>query len=203
MVPGAAARPIPEANRGSWIVAAVPTAGTAQLSLTDGGYIQTLSLPDGKPGANNIAVVTRAHRSSFVFKSFSVPVKLSKKGASASLTLHARATLASLDYWIPGHDTQHASTPKNAILSISLEYTRSGSATTRYGFDPQVVQLKLPNGQVIHARNVAASGKIDDVFEVPANFTKGALQIAGSERQQGVTLSVKKTSGFTISIPAG
>jgi uncharacterized protein DUF2510 len=202
VVAGGSPRQLPDLADGQWIVAAVPSAG-ASLSLVANGVSQTLSLPDGKPGANNIAVLTRTHHSAFLFRSFSVPVKASKGHASTGLTFHAQATVAALDYWVPGHTNRHASSPHNGILSVALTYTRKG-ASGRFGFAPGLLRLRLPDGRVLGAHNVASAGHVDDVFEVPANFTRGTLQITGSTKASGgVTLRVTKTASLTVSIPAG
>ncbi|WP_375490463.1 hypothetical protein [uncultured Jatrophihabitans sp.] len=201
-VPGSAPRALPDVTgEDQWIVAVVPSAGAA-LTLAADGYTQSLSLPDGKPGPGNLAVVRRLHTSAFLFRSFSVPVKLSEKGAHGSLTLHGQAALASLDFWVPTHTNVHAHSTANGLLSVGLSYTRKGSSS-RYGFDPQLLRLRLPDGRVAGARNVASAGRVDDVFEVPANFTRGTLEVTGSEKQDGVTIRVTRTTSLTISIPAG
>ncbi len=201
LVVGGQSRTVPQADSGEYVVAGVPSSGDAKLQLVDGGVTQTLSVPDGKPGAGNIQVLTRKHRTSFALKTFSVPVKVSKGSSSANLTLHGRVSIASLDYWIPAHTDQHASSPKNGILSMNLTYTRTGSSST-FGFDPQLVKLHA-GGKTYSARNVAGAGRIDNVFEVPASFTSGTVVISGSEKASGITLRITKATSFTLDIPAG
>ncbi len=206
VVDGGSARALPETSGGDeWIVAAVPSSGTAQLVLTDGGFTQTLDLPGGRAGPKNIAVLRRTHRTAALLTSFNVPVRASRGSASLNLTFRTRATLASLDFWPPRHETVHASSPSKAILSVGLTYTNSKAANPSkiYGYDPQLVRLRLPGGQIVKSRNIAAAGKINDVFEVPATFTTGRLEITGSEKVSGITLRITKTIGVTVSIPAG
>lgn len=204
VVSGSAPRSLPEANGSDeWVVVAVPTSATALLQLTDAGFTQTLSLPDGRPGAANLQVLARAHRTAFLAQSFDVPVHLSDGSGAADITLHASASLASLDFWVPGHEERHASSARTAILSVRLNYTDRASPGKTFGFDPELLQLQLPKGGVVRARNVASAGKIFDVFEVPASFTTGTLRVTGSERIDGVTIRVTSPRGFAVSIPAG
>jgi hypothetical protein len=204
LVDGGTARSVPETSASDdYVIAAVPTSGNAVLQLTDAGYTQTLTLPDGKSGSKNIAVLARNHRTAFIGKTASVPIHLSNGNGSANVTFRASLTFASLDFWIPGHESQHPSSPSRAILSLRLNYTDSSSPGKTYGFDPQILRLKLPSGQVLRARNVASGNKINDVFEVPADYSHGTLQITGSEKVDGVTLKVTKTKTFAVTIPAG
>ncbi len=203
VVDGGTPKPVPDTSGGDeWVIVALPKAGSAVLQLKDGGFTQTLSLPAGKPGASNLAVLARRHRTATVRKTASIPVHLSNGGGSADVTFHARMSVAALDFWIPGHETRHAIDGRHAILSTNLVYTDSGSPGTIYGFEPALLRLKLPNGQVIRARNVATGNRIFDVFTVPATFTRGTLQITGSERVDGIDLRIGKTVSIPISFPA-
>jgi hypothetical protein len=204
VVDGAAPKDVPDVDGGDdWVVAAVPTAATAVLRLVNGGYTQTLSLPDGKPGASNLAVLARKHRTAALNKSASVPIQLSDGGSNADVTFRARASAASLDFWAPGHESHHARDGKHALLSVRLNYTDSSEPGKTFGFDPELLRLRLPDGTILRARNLATGDFIFDVFEVPAAFTTGSIQITGSERVQGVTVTVGRTVSFPVSIPAG
>jgi hypothetical protein len=197
-------RDVPETSGGDdWDVVAIDPAASAVLRLRNGGYTQTLSLPDGKPGRGNLAVLARRHRTEVLHRSAAVPVRFSNSYGSASGTFHAKATFASLDFWIPGRASKHAKDPSHAILSVHLTYTDPDEPGTAFGFDPQLLRLKLPNGKYIRSRNVAKGNYIYDVFDVPATFTKGIVQITGSERIEGVTLTVVNTVNIALSIPAG
>jgi hypothetical protein len=201
---GGATRPVPETTGSDeWVIVAIPTSGSAQLRFTDDNYTQTLSLPDGKPGATNLAVLSREHRTAVIGKTASVPMRYSEGSNSANVTFHASAGLASLDYWIPGHEDKHAKDATHAILSVEVDYTDPDAPGKTFGFDPELLRLKLPNGTTIQSRNVASGNKIFDVFDVPASFTKGTLEIRGSEKVDKVTVQVQKTVSFVVSIPAG
>lgn len=65
------------------------------------------------------------------------------------------------------------------------------------------MRLRLPGGQLVRARNIASSGKIDNVFEVPATFTTATLEITGKETVGGVSVRVTQTKGFPVRIPPG
>jgi hypothetical protein len=186
-----------------YVILAMPTAATATLVLVDAGYTQTLSLPAGKPGRNNLAVLTRRHRSTAIGKSAAIPIRFSGVGGSVDMTFNAKVDGAELDFWMPEHATSHPSKPGNALLFVDLYYSESSSPGETFGFDPQVLKLKLPDGRTFSARNIAPAGKILDVFEVPAGFTTGTLGITGSEAVDGVTLSVTQTITFPVVIAAG
>lgn len=204
VVPGTAARTVPDTTGGDeWVILAAPASATPLLQLTDGGYKQTLTLPDGKPGANNLAVLARAHRTQVLAFKRSVPIHLSEAGNSADTPWHASATFASLDYWIPGHEAQHARDPQSAVLSVLLSYTDPDQPGKTFGFDPAMLQLKVPGGGTLHARNVATGNHIFDVFDVPATFTGGTVEITGSETVQGITVAVGKTVSFAVAFQAG
>ncbi|HZC73957.1 MAG TPA: DUF2510 domain-containing protein [Jatrophihabitans sp.] len=204
VVDGGAPRKLPVTSGGDeWDVVAIDKAASAVLQLSNGGYTQTLSLPGGKPGAHNLAVLARRHRSEVLHRRASIPVHFSNGVGSADATFHARASYASIDFWIPGHTAKHASDPGHAILSMRLNYTDSANPGHTFGFDPQLLRLRLPDGHTIRARNVAHAHFIFDVFEVPAGFTRGTVQISGSEHVQGVTVTVRRTASIPLAIPAG
>jgi hypothetical protein len=204
VVDGGSPKALPETSGADeWVVVALPKAGSALLRLSDGGYVQTLSLPDGKPGAANLAVLARRHRNGSVRRTVSIPARISNGNGSANLTFRARISLASIDFWAPGHDTVHAPDARHAILSTNLTYTDSGSPGTVFGFEPALLRLRLPGGQTLRPRNIAKGNRIFNVFTVPATFTSGTLQVTGSERVDGVTLRIERTASFPITIPAG
>jgi hypothetical protein len=203
---GGSPHPLPQTSGANdWIVASVPSSGSAQLVLSDSGFTQSLALPSGKPGASNIAVLRRAHRTALLLKSFNVPVRISRGSASANLTFKGSATLAALNFWAPRHDSVHASSPGKALLSANLIYRdpKSSSPSKTYGFYTQIVRLRLSSGQIVKARNIASGGQIQNVFEVPANFTSGHIEITGSTKVGSITLRVRKTVSLAVSIPAG
>ena len=87
---------------------------------------------------------------------------------------------------------------------MRLNYTTSDEPGKTFGFDPGILSLKLPNGTVVKARNIAPKGKISDVFEVPADFTSGTVSVSGSEKVSGgITLRVRTAKTFPVTLQAG
>jgi hypothetical protein len=201
-VSGGQARAVPDAaDPEDYVILAMPASSTASLILNDGGFKQTLSLPAGKAGTTNIAVLARKHRYVAIAKSANVPIHLSNGTNSANVTFRATVTSAALDFWVPRHTDKHPTNTASALLSVDLSYKDPDSGT--FGWDPELLKLHLPNGTVVAAQNIAAAKHIFIVFQVPAGFTTGTLAIGGSEVSQGITLKVSKVARFTISIPAG
>lgn len=198
VVDGGTPKDLPDAPDDSYIVAAVPSSGTAQILLDDGGFKQTLSLPDGKPGSDNIAVLRRSGRSGVIGKTVTVPIALSRGSSRGSVKFPTTATIASLDFWAPGDTSVHASSPKNAILSVKINYRFEGDT---YAYPANMLRIKLAGGKYAKARDLAAGNKIYNVFEVPATFTRGSLQILGSTKVGSIRVKVKSTKSFTVSIP--
>ena len=58
----ATGKPLPAKSAAYYVVAVPTTAKTVDLVLSDSGLNQTLSLLDGKPGANNVQVLARKNR---------------------------------------------------------------------------------------------------------------------------------------------
>jgi hypothetical protein len=78
-----------------------------------------------------------------------------------------------------------------------------GARGRTYGFEPALLRLQLPGGQMLRPRNIAKGDLVYNVFTVPATFTCGRLRVAGSERVDGLNLQIVRTTSFQISIPAG
>ena len=195
---------VPSPGSDEYVVASVPASASVTLQLVDSGDTQTISLPQGKPGSNNIAVLTRTHRTQFLGRTLNVPIVVSKGSRTAKVTFRTSATLASLDYWPPANTSTKPSSPSKALLSVRVNYTDSGNPGGPYGYDPGLLRLKLPNGSYVRARNIAPSGKIANVFEVPASFTTGTVQITGTVAASGgVKVRVRTLQQIPISIPAG
>jgi Protein of unknown function (DUF2510) len=201
---GKAPRPLPQPDAGSdYEVLAVPTGTTAQLTLTDGGYTQTLSLPDAKPGSHNLAVLTRNHRDVTVNSTQAVPVSVSSGGVSRSVTFTTTLADVGLDFWSSKKPTLHASTPDHALLTIDMTFTSALLGSDTFGFPTGLLALNLPDGTTVKAQNVATAGKILNVFDVPANITRATIVATGAEIEGGVTFTVTRAVSFPFSIPAG
>jgi len=185
-IDGGAARRLPVGNADQYIVVAVPNAAHAvDLVLADSGIRQTLSLLNGKPAASNIKVLARSHRvdtigrtSNFTF-TFSQPVVFPDGSSGSSQTGTLSVPSAQLYYTIPSKHAK-ASGPGRALLYIDVGYTVKESPGRDFGFEPAMMTFTPSGKGPIRARNVASSGLIYDIFEVPANLTSGTLRISGS-----------------------
>lgn len=202
VIDGSTPRDLPSATADSFVVAAVPSGGSPVLRLVNGGFTQTLSLPEGKPGSDNIAVLRRANKSGYVGQTKTVTFKIAQGGRTGSAPVSATATYVRLDFWASGNPTVHASSPRNALLYVKLNYVYKIKPDGKtYGFDPDVIRIKLPSGKYVKARNIATSSdKIQNVFEVPADFTSGTLEIQGSEKSGKTTLTIANKVTFTVRI---
>jgi len=198
-------RPVPLAPASDqWDIVAEPAGATPRLVLKDGGYTQTITLPSGNLGASNLAVLTRSNRLESTQRNGDVGVSFSDANGSASTTFHATLYGAKLDFWFLGNIKQHASKPGDALLFVHMNYTDPQAPGGPYGFDPGFLTLKMPNGVIVHARNLAPDpNKVADVFEVPATFTSGTVVVTGSFVQDGVTATVTAPASFPVSFAAG
>jgi hypothetical protein len=203
-VEGKSPQPVPQPESASdFEVIAVPASTPAQLTLTDGGYSQTLSLPDGRPGSTNLAVLARKNRDATVNKSLPVPISLSSGSASRATTFTTTLTSVNLDFWSTKKPTLHASAPDKALLTIDMTFTSAVFGSGTFGFPTALLALKLPSGATVKAQNVAPAGSILNVFEVPANITTATIVATGTETEEGVLFTVPSAVSFPFSIAAG
>ena len=199
-----APRPVPEnAGANDFVVVAVPAGASASLILKADGYTQTLSLPAAKPGPDNLTVLTRKNREATVNKSFRLPIELSNGSASASDTYSATISTVALEFWPVAVPQDHPAKPGDSYLVPHLTYTDARNPGGTYGFDPSLLRLRLPDGTVVRAKNLATGDKVYNVFEVPGTFTTGTLIIGGSESLEGITISVTTSQSIPIAIAAG
>jgi hypothetical protein len=205
LVSGASPRPVPStADSDSYVVLAVPSGATASLQLNDAGYAQSLSLPRGEAGPKNLTVLARRHRVAAVSTTRSIPVTFSNGANSVNATFHATAGVAELSFWVPSHETSRPTRTTDAMLTMRLTYTDSLNPGSSFGFEPQLLKLKLPDGRIVSARNVASSAnKVFNVFQVPATFTTGKIVIGGSVRTGEVTLKVQTPASIPLRFSAG
>jgi len=183
---GGSGRRLPVGDPDAYIVVAVPNSAHAVgLGLTDSGIRQSLSLLNGQPAAGNIKVLARSHRvdtigrtSNFTF-TFSQAVQFPDGSSGSSQTGTLSIPSAQLYYSIPSKHAK-ASGPGKALLYIDVGYTVRESPGRDFGFAPAMMTFTPSGKGPIRARNVASSGLIYDIFEVPANLTSGTLRISGS-----------------------
>jgi hypothetical protein len=185
-VDGAAGKTLPVPKTGQYIIVGVPTgAKTVDLVLTDSGIKQTLSLLDNKPGATNILVLARAHRTDTtaatvtVTLNYSTRVVFSDNVTAQTQTAAVALSGATLTY---RDDTNavSASSPANAFLIPDIVYTGSHDGGP-FGIDTALLTFTPTGGAAIPATNISKDpAKIRNVFEVPAGITTGTLTIGGT-----------------------
>jgi hypothetical protein len=214
-VDGGPGRTLPKANAGEDIIAAVPnSAKSVDLVLQDSGITQTFSLLDGKPGATNLAVLARAHRTDAISQAVSVTFNYSTRvvftdGVTAQTqTASVSLTGATLTYRDDDNSVS-ASSPSDALLIPSIVYT-GGHDGGPYGVDTALLSFTPTGGTPIAARNISTDPtKIRNVFEVPAGITTGTLTVGGTATESfssgggTYTLTVAKPMSFPISFAAG
>jgi hypothetical protein len=112
-------------------------------------------------------------------------------------------------------DNRHAASTGSALLYVNLEYTYTqplkspftgSSSNGPYGFAPQLLSLRLPNGQVVAAHNYATeANKLYLLFAVPPSFTSGRIVMSGTEppNKNGVALGLQGAPYFDVRIAAG
>ena len=197
-------RDIPTADPDEWVVAAIPTGSTATVQLTDSGLTQTLSLPGGRPGPHNLAVLARENRVTTISRTFTVPLRFTYQGSSNVVATKAVATSAYLEYWAPDEPAQHASGAGRALLSVGLTYSDPGQPGTKYAFETGLLRLELPDGTTVRARNVSADDEyLENVFDVPADLTTATVQIIGTATHDGVQTTVTHAASFSFTFPDG
>ncbi|MDT4936604.1 MAG: hypothetical protein QOG80_275, partial [Pseudonocardiales bacterium] len=123
---------------------------------------------------------------------------------STTLTFHTTSEGTRLQFWLPAQPKSHPVRTGDAFLFMILTYTDPNQPGTNFGFDPELLTLRLPNGTTVQARNISTkSDRLLNVFEVPASFTTGTVIVSGSEQSNGLTFSVPSAVSFPVSISAG
>lgn len=214
-VDGGTGVPVPDAQAGQYIVAAVPTdAKSVDLVLDDEGLKQSLSLLDGKPGAQNVTVLARTNRdmttpvaTSGVF-TFSPKVKFDDGTSGTSEAIKITMNVANLLYrTLPADGAATASSPAKAILHISVTY-KGAHDIGEFGFPSALLTFTPTGGAAVKAVNRATvKDKLYNTFEVPGNMTGGVLTIAGKVKQPfsggggSYTVGLRSPVRVSISIP--
>ncbi|MBE7186940.1 DUF2510 domain-containing protein [Jatrophihabitans endophyticus] len=202
LVVAGSSRTIPTTSGDDWDVAAVPSGSRPVLQLSSDGYTQTLSLPAGKPGSGNIAVLARESTSGYIGTNFSMRSTLSKNGASQTDKISVEINGANLYFWVPLHPKDHPASAGSAYLSVDATYKNPSEPGRVIGYDPGLLRLELPGGSSVRAHNLAGAGHIYDVFTVPAGFTSGTLVIGGSAGiGHGIRQHLDETKRIKIEIP--
>jgi hypothetical protein len=208
-VDGATGKPLP-AKSGAYYVISVPTgASKVDLTLTEQGLTQTLSLLDGKPGAGNVLVLTRKNRSistpASAQLSFSYSPAVGFQDGTSGATQTATATFNSADLSYQNSVTGTAVTasgPTTAILHLDLYYSAAHDPGP-FAFPAELVSFTPTGGSAIPAKDVGGAKGVYLVFEVPAGLTTGTITISGTATQTygNSTGTYKESVPTPITIP--
>ena len=212
----AAGRALPAHTGDQAIVIAVPTSvKSLDLVLNDSGLKQTFSLLTGKPGADNIVVLARTHRSDAVNQSTTTTYNYSAKVVFADGTTGTSqtATLSLAGVTLAYQDTAYSTTASaidKAYLIPDIVYTGSHDGGP-YGVNTSLLTFTPTGGAAaITAKNVSTDPtKLRNVFEVPAGVTTGTITVGGTATEMFAgstttyTLTVATPVSFAVSFPAG
>lgn len=196
-VNGHGSRRLPSPAKGQVIVAAVPTGARADLVLYLDHIRQTISLPDGKPGPTNLAVLRRSHIDARLSVNKPMTIRFTQGGASANLSGRVTATHALIGYWTDDAK-HHASSGSKALLWMDFRF-RVPNQTDQTGVDAPLLTIRPSGGAPIRAKDLDRSDKVFAVFEVPATFTRGTVTISGKE-PGSTSITVVTPVKFTVSI---
>ncbi len=196
-VNGRGSRRLPSPAKGQVIVAAIPNGARADLVLYLDHIRQTISLPDGKPGPTNLAVLRRSHIDARLSVNQPMTIKFTQGGASANLSGRVTATHALIGYWTDD-GKHHASNGSKALLWMDFRF-RVPNQADQTGVDAPLLTIRPSGGAPIRAKDLDRSDKVFAVFEVPATFTRGTVTISGKE-PGSTAITVVTPVKFTVSI---
>ncbi len=189
---GTDVRPLP--TGGPTYVVAVP-AGTpdVELTLVADKVTQTLSLPDGEPGADNFRVLARDSRTLTLGKRFNLTentspgVDYGDGQARPSVRRQAVLRSVSLEYFI---GAQAAPGPGRAWLRVRADFTRPQISNKVIPFRAEEIQLRLPSGRVVSAKDFDDSTDVNIAIEVPADLDRAVLIFGGTRQATGYTVNI-------------
>jgi hypothetical protein len=198
-VNGGPARPLPILKGAQAVVVAVPANGHADFVLNADGVRQTLALPSGNPGPNNLAVLRRNSIDATLAVNKPITFKFTRPSGATNLAGTVTVTHALLGYWTDDGQ-HHASSGGKALLwmDFSFQAPHQASAT---GIDAPLLHLTPTGGAQIVAKDVDPSNRVFAVFEVPAGFTKGTVTISGHE-SGNPAISVVTPVSFPVTLPS-
>ena len=194
---GGPVRPLPAVKGTQAVVLAVPANARAEFVLTADGVRQSISLPDGKPAATNLAVLRRSSIDATLAVNQPITIKFTRPGNVSNLAGTVTVTHALLGYWTDD-GKHHASSGNKALLWMDFRF-QAPHQTNETGIDSPLLRVTPAGGQPVTAKDVDPTNRVFAVFEVPANFTKGTVTISGSE-SGNPAISVVKPVTFPISI---
>ena len=183
---------------GQYFVAAVPQAATSiDLVVVDSGITQRMSLLTGAPGPDNLAVLERTDRIDGIDAHGQAVATVD---SNARFTAHLDVSLqsATLDYYTPY--SLHASGPSRALVYVDIcysskEFVEPDECHTFRGPD---LRLTPKGGKAIIGRDASTTDSGYIVFDVPATFTAGTLEVIGRESGDGFSMDVTTPCTFAI-----
>lgn len=173
---------LPTRTGSDTFVVAVPAGEQdVELLMKADGVTQSLSLVTGRPGRDNIAVLSRSGRVDRVGQTFTLLERTSQAfdyGGTVTDTVPRTVTMtrAELTYF-----TEHGrpSSPGSAFLRVRANY-RIPYADEAYGFDVRELTFVARDGTTYRARDLDDGPGVSAMFEVPANLQGGVLRFGGT-----------------------
>jgi hypothetical protein len=176
-------RPLP-AGAGTFVVAVPADASSVDLVTSANGYPQRLSLLDGAPGPDNIAVLARKDVSDKIDKKFRATERTSialidGTGPGSNLFYRqVKVESAALWFFLDG---KRPSSPDKAFLHVVQEYSQLGE--DNYVYSLSEVEFIAADGTRYRGRDLDPRKGITDIaFEVPADTVSGTYVMGGSYR---------------------
>jgi hypothetical protein len=196
------ARPVP--GRTPPIVVATPSGQPVRLFMVDKGVRQELSLPDGKPGPENILINVRQHRSATLRKSGSFRMNLRDGSRTGSFSGRYSVSRAGLYGKVNG---RRPSSPRDCFLTMNLTYMRVGAIRgpfTASGSGPFLFRGPQLHVTVNGRRHAAIQSAGYTYFQIPATATSMTVTISGKAAVgNGITESVATPVTFHITFKSG
>ncbi|SOD70575.1 hypothetical protein SAMN05892883_0260 [Jatrophihabitans sp. GAS493] len=187
-------------------VVSVPSGATdVELVLTGDDLIQTISLPDGKLGASNVAVLGRRNRVQAFGVDSTVPVSILRNGRTTQVPLRILELQTELAYTGVGG---RRAAPGMAELDVYVQYSLPDlpDPTGTTTLPPDLLSLTLPGGKVQHAPTQVHNPYDVAVgaFQVPADVTSATLAISGhAAAPGGGTMSLARPLTIPLTFPPG
>jgi hypothetical protein len=196
------ARPVP--GRTPAVVVATQSGQPVKLIMVDRGVRQELSLPDGKPGSENVLINVRQHRSATLNGSGSFRMNLREGSQTGSFNGRYTVTRAGLYGTV---NRRRPSSPRDCFLAMNLTYKRVGairgpftsSSKGPFSFREPMLHVTV-NGKSYSA--IRSGGYT--YFQIPATATAVTVTISGRAAVgNGITESVATPVTFHITFKSG
>ena len=188
----------------TYFAVVVPGGTTSVRLVFDGaGFRQTLDLPSGKPGPDNILLYARSTPalSAQPVADGPEPIHVDSMGIRYDTTFDVPSTEPELLYF-----NTYGITPSardRAFLHVGLCFlapAQQGGSEDCVGFPASTMSLTY-GGHRHLARNIGSAAGTDyAVFEVPVDFQDGTITVQGTYRDANLTVTVASPSQFRVSV---